>query len=355
MRPVALSILVFLIFADSAARQSVSAQAAAAATISEWETLRPEGEEFTILMPKNASQETSTHSYVKRELNTRLYLSKTTGGQTFAVVSFSGIKSNPALYTEMARLNSYVDAFRKWFPQQVTGKEIVARLSLLGEKTLNGHTGREYRITIADLSGTAHVYATKKRFYAIVTLNTKEDDPLHERFLSSFFLPQRVVEPPPPPTVAETKPEKEKPATEGEAASTDEKSDEKDEKEESKKAKVADSGETPASKEEGVAAANPKQPGQKRPISGGVLNGKALYLPVPDYPSEARAARAGGNVVVQITVDEYGNVTEAKAASGHPLLQQAAVNAALQARFQPTFLMGEPVKVTGVVTFNFVP
>ena len=354
MRPVALFILVFLISAGSAARQPVSAQAAAAATIPEWETLRPEGEEFTILMPKNATRETGTHSYVKRELNNRLYLSKNPGGQTFAVVSFSGIKSNPALYTEMARLNSYVDAFRKWFPRQVTGKDIVARMSLVGEKTLNGHTGREYRVTIADMSGTAHVYATKKRFYAIVTLNTKEDDPLHERFLSSFFLPERVVEPPaPPPTVAEAKPKKEKPEKEGEAS---EKSDDTDETEESKKAKTAgaDSGETPASKE-GVAGGNPKQPGKKRPISGGVLNGRALYLPVPDYPPDARAAKAGGNVVVQITVDEYGNVTEAKAASGHPMLQQAAVNAALQARFQPTFLMGEPVKVTGVVTFNFIP
>ena len=41
--------------------------------------------------------------------------------------------------------------------------------------------------------------------------------------------------------------------------------------------------------------------------------------------------------------------------AGHPLLQPAAVSAALQARFAPTFLMGEAVKVTGVLVYNFVP
>ena len=66
------------------------------------------------------------------------------------------------------------------------------------------------------------------------------------------------------------------------------------------------------------------------------------------------AAGASGSVVVQVLIDEQGNVTSARAVSGHPLLQQAAVNAAQQARFSPTTLMGEPVKVTGVITFNFV-
>jgi periplasmic protein TonB len=61
-----------------------------------------------------------------------------------------------------------------------------------------------------------------------------------------------------------------------------------------------------------------------------------------------------GTVTVQITVDRDGNVTEAKAVSGHPLLQQAAVAAARQARFKPTLLSGQPVRVLGVVTYNFV-
>jgi TonB family protein len=89
-------------------------------------------------------------------------------------------------------------------------------------------------------------------------------------------------------------------------------------------------------------------------ISGGVLNGKAITLPPPSYPEVARAAEASGNVTVQITVDEQGNVISANAVSGHPLLQGAAVAAARQAKFTPTYLQGEPVKVTGQIIYTFV-
>jgi TonB family protein len=92
-----------------------------------------------------------------------------------------------------------------------------------------------------------------------------------------------------------------------------------------------------------------------KPISGGVLNGKAISLPKPTYPAIAKAAHASGTVVVQVTVDEDGNVTSAKAVSGHPLLQAAATQAARQARFTPTVLAGKPVKVNGVLTYNFEP
>lgn len=90
------------------------------------------------------------------------------------------------------------------------------------------------------------------------------------------------------------------------------------------------------------------------PISGGVLNGKATSLPPPVYPPIAKAAHASGTVTVQVLVDEEGKVVTARAVSGHPLLQAAAVQAARQARFSPTKLSGQPVKVTGVIIYNFV-
>lgn len=97
------------------------------------------------------------------------------------------------------------------------------------------------------------------------------------------------------------------------------------------------------------------QPNTPRaPISGGVLNGKAISLPKPSYPPIAKAAKAEGTVVVQVTVDEDGNVISAHAVSGHPLLQAVAVAAARSAKFSPTKLSGQPVKVTGVLTYNFV-
>lgn len=103
-------------------------------------------------------------------------------------------------------------------------------------------------------------------------------------------------------------------------------------------------------------AASIEAPGESYPhaIRGGILNGKAISKPQPAYPPIAKAARATGTVTVEITVDEAGHVVSARAASGHPLLQQAAVAAARQARFSPTLLSGKPVKVSGTLSYNFV-
>ena len=84
------------------------------------------------------------------------------------------------------------------------------------------------------------------------------------------------------------------------------------------------------------------------------MNGKALSLPEAVYPEMARAARAQGDVDVRIVIDEGGNVVSAEAVSGHPLLRAAAVNAARAAKFNPTRLSGEPVKVSGLLTYNFL-
>ena len=109
---------------------------------------------------------------------------------------------------------------------------------------------------------------------------------------------------------------------------------------------------TPPPTPEPTATPPPKRP--SGPISGGVLNGKAISLPKPAYPPIAKAARASGTVTVQVTVDESGKVISARAVGGHPLLQQSAVQAAYGARFSPTQLSGQPVKVTGLITYNFV-
>ena len=112
---------------------------------------------------------------------------------------------------------------------------------------------------------------------------------------------------------------------------------------------------TNANDNEAIPPSPPLPPGKAgKIISSGVLNGKAVSLPPPAYPPVAKAARASGTVVVQVTVDEAGKVVSAKAVSGHPLLQAAATQAAYQARFTPTLLSGKPVKVTGVITYNFV-
>lgn len=100
----------------------------------------------------------------------------------------------------------------------------------------------------------------------------------------------------------------------------------------------------------------PSKPAPKplmKPVSGGVLNGKAVQLPTPDYPEVAKRMRAAGLVTVEVVIDVNGKVISAKATSGPAMLQQAAVQAALRARFSPTTLSGQPVKVSGVINYNF--
>jgi TonB family protein len=86
----------------------------------------------------------------------------------------------------------------------------------------------------------------------------------------------------------------------------------------------------------------------------GVINGLAISLPKPAYPLIGKQARAQGPVNVQVLIDEMGRVISARAVSGHPLLMHAAQEAALAARFSPTKLGEQAVKVSGVITYNFV-
>jgi protein TonB len=85
-----------------------------------------------------------------------------------------------------------------------------------------------------------------------------------------------------------------------------------------------------------------------------VLNSKAIDLPRPTYPPMAKQIRVQGTVAVQVLIDETGKVVSAKAVSGHPLLMAESVKAALRARFSPTMIGEQPVKVSGVITYNFL-
>lgn len=88
-------------------------------------------------------------------------------------------------------------------------------------------------------------------------------------------------------------------------------------------------------------------------VSGGVINGKATNLPKPAYPASAKLIRAAGEVSVQVLIDENGNVVSAKAVDGHPLLRGVSEKAALGAKFKPTLLSNQPVKVSGVIIYKF--
>ena len=84
-----------------------------------------------------------------------------------------------------------------------------------------------------------------------------------------------------------------------------------------------------------------------------ILSGKAISLPQPPYPMIAKQAHVQGPVSIQILVSEEGKVLSAQIVSGNAMLSFAARDAALRARFSPTVLNGEAVKVQGVITYNF--
>ncbi|MBO0720865.1 MAG: energy transducer TonB [Blastocatellia bacterium] len=95
------------------------------------------------------------------------------------------------------------------------------------------------------------------------------------------------------------------------------------------------------------------KPGPSR-VSEGVLQGIAIKKVKPSYPVIAKQVHAGGSVQVQVTIAEDGHVLEANIISGNSLLRNAALEAARQWLFSPTTLGKVPVKVQGILTFNFV-
>ncbi|MBI1765883.1 MAG: TonB family protein [Acidobacteria bacterium] len=94
-------------------------------------------------------------------------------------------------------------------------------------------------------------------------------------------------------------------------------------------------------------------PRQVMKISDGVTKGLAIHRVTPAYPAIARAAHAFGAVQIQVLISEEGRVLDADVINGPPLLRQAALDAARQWVFRPTLLSNVPVKVQGVLTFNF--
>lgn len=89
------------------------------------------------------------------------------------------------------------------------------------------------------------------------------------------------------------------------------------------------------------------------PVESGELNDKAIDLPKPIYPGEARKAKVTGQVKVRVIVAETGKVLSADIVSGPKQLWMAAIEAARQARFKPTLIGDSAVKITGILTYDF--
>ncbi len=89
-------------------------------------------------------------------------------------------------------------------------------------------------------------------------------------------------------------------------------------------------------------------------VSSGVQAARLIRRVEPVYPDLARKARIEGAVMLQVRVDEEGNVADVEVLSGPALLRDAAVAAIQQWKYSPTILNGEPYPVLANVTVRFV-
>lgn len=107
----------------------------------------------------------------------------------------------------------------------------------------------------------------------------------------------------------------------------------------------------PAATTTTTTAAAERQPGA--PVSVGSLHNLARQKAAPSYPSIARTARVAGVVTVHLVVNEKGEVESVTRSDGPLQLQNAAADAARRWKFHPTLVDGQPVRVTGYLSFNF--
>ena len=88
-------------------------------------------------------------------------------------------------------------------------------------------------------------------------------------------------------------------------------------------------------------------------VSTGVLQGMLLAPIRPVYPAIAKAAGVQGAVVVEAVISRKGTIESLRVVSGPLMLQQAAMEAIREARYQPFRLNGEPTEVETTITVNF--
>jgi len=103
------------------------------------------------------------------------------------------------------------------------------------------------------------------------------------------------------------------------------------------------------------AAPPPPKPRLSGPlkVGGNVQAARIISKPTPVYPPLARQTRISGTVRLHAIIGKDGTIQSLEVISGHPLLQQAALDAVRQWRYQPTLLNGDPVDVDTTIDVIF--
>ena len=277
-----------------------------------WKKIAPTGESFTVSMPTNAVESARLIPLGGNGFIYERSYQSLSADKRFMVASF--VKTSVDRVPQLSNFNNFVEAIQQSF----AGREPPAVFSF--DHAVPGLSGqaRQYRLALGDYPGVVRLLETEKAFYALIVVGADENNPDVNNFLFSFAA--------------------------GEPNAGSEETN-----------VIVDSPANTAELER-VRSALPPEPWPRSgsPIIGGVLNGKAVSLNVPKYPKEARKAHESGQVKVQVLIDEQGDVIWAKAIEGPEGLREVSVEAARRSRFTPTRLMGQPVKVNGVILYNFV-
>ena len=88
---------------------------------------------------------------------------------------------------------------------------------------------------------------------------------------------------------------------------------------------------------------------------GQIYTSAAVHMVTPVYPQTALRAGIQGMVKVEVSIDDQGTVTSAKAVDGHQFLRGSAEDAARRSKFKPAMFDGNPIKSKGYIVYNFSP
>lgn len=278
-----------------------------------WTKVAPEGESFSVLMPTTASESTRRIQATSGWITGRLY-SAVGNNKSFLVLAVRKTTSQQSLLaTDFQNFIQSIEYSLRNVKQHSFDFE--------KEGSQGDQQWRQYRLKMKEVVGIVRLLETEKHLYALVVTRADENDGDLLRFFSSF--------------------ESGTPNTESDASGVV-----------VDRVAYSQSERTlvPRDNDTNIVA-NELWP-RAAPIIGGILNGKAISLPKPEFPLEARGF--SGTVEVQILIDENGRVIYAEATEGPDVLKQNSLEAARASRFSPTRLSGQPIKVSGRIVYNFV-
>jgi hypothetical protein len=273
-----------------------------------WTKVAPEGESFSVLMPTAASESTRLLEELNKQITGRLYFAVVNSKRFSVLVVRKTTREQSPLATDFQN-----------FTQLIESSLRNVAFTFETEDMQNGYQWRQYKLKVKDVAGIARLVETEKVFYVLVVTGADENDGDASRFFASFAAGS-------PNTEADANGVVITPASYSQTERT---------------LVLLDNSPGPE-----------LWPRRARPIIGGNLNGKAISLARPPYPVEARGI--SGMVGIQILIDENGRVIFAEAIEGPAVLRQVSLESAKSARFSPTRLSGQPIKVTGRIVYNFV-